>query len=568
MTLHAAIAWSLFASTRQPFWLLLGIVYASGKYLFLIQSLAGEQLEDARKKERTAVPELESGPLRRQRPSRLGHRFGSLLKKAFRLAGHADVPPGISGLFWPRRAGSTWLWPAMRSISPSVRWPADCARGRPMPEPRISVLIVARNEAANLAECLASARFADERVVVVDAASRDETLEIARRHADVVTLRPFDNFASQRNAALGLGSGDWVLSIDADERVTPELAGEIRRRLAHARLDCVGFRVPIKSEVLGRPFRYSGTQEDNPLRLFRRDRGRWTGQVHETVDIEGPIGQMRGVLTHRTLSNVQVFLGKIDLYTTLEAGDLYASGRRFRFPDLAFRPAWTFLKLYLYKQGFRDGLEGLMFCALGAIGRGARVEAARAGPGKGGIMTTTYEAEVTRRFDALSRRFKHSVDDDDYRLRGLLEALGPVEGRLILDLGCGKGRFARRSADGERGSSGSIFRPPCSPKRAGPCACWRRHGDFRFTTASSTRSSRSRCGSTWKAGRSRRYSRKHAASSSRVGSWPSSTRTPVHCRRTGPGFPAPGSSGSTSTAACGCTRPAGRFGNAGSGPPG
>ncbi len=236
-----------------------------------------------------------------------------------------------------------------------------------MPEPRLSVLVVAKNEAANLEECLVSARFADERVVVVDAASQDATLAIARRRADLVRVRAFDNFADQRNAALALASGDWVLAIDADERVTPELAAEIRRRLGEGGPGRVGYRVPIQSEVLGRPFRYSGTQEDNPLRLFRRDRGRWTGQVHETVLIEGPIGQMSGVLTHRTLPNVRVFLGKINHYTTLEASDLYASGRRFRWLDLAVRPFWTFLKLYLYKQGFRDGLEGLMFCALSGL---------------------------------------------------------------------------------------------------------------------------------------------------------------------------------------------------------
>jgi hypothetical protein len=233
-----------------------------------------------------------------------------------------------------------------------------------MPDPRLSVLVVARNEAANLEQCLASAGFADERVVVVDTTGDDATFEIAGPLADRVCLRRFDNFANQRNAALSLASGDWVLAIDADERVTPELAAEIRGRLGEPSLDLVGFRVPIRSEVLGRPFRYSGTQEDLPLRLFRRDRGRWTGQVHETVAIEGLIGRMHGVLEHRTLQNVRVFLGKIDQYTTLEASDLFSSGRRFRLSDLALRPFWTFLKLYLYKQGFRDGVEGLMFCAL------------------------------------------------------------------------------------------------------------------------------------------------------------------------------------------------------------
>ena len=111
-------------------------------------------------------------------------------------------------------------------------WPARSGRGCVMPEPRLSVLVVAKNEAHNLADCLASASWADERVVVVDPASRDATLEIAERDADVVAVRGFDDFASQRNAALALASGDWVLSIDADERVTPALAAEIRRVIA------------------------------------------------------------------------------------------------------------------------------------------------------------------------------------------------------------------------------------------------------------------------------------------------------------------------------------------------
>lgn len=237
----------------------------------------------------------------------------------------------------------------------------------PKPDPRLSVLVVARDEAENIEECLASARFAAERIVVVDAASRDATLEIARRHANRVSVRVFDNFANQRNAALGLATGDWVLAIDADERVTPELAAEIRSRLADPEPGHVGFRVPIRSEVLGRPFRYSGTQQDKPLRLFRRDRGRWTGQVHETVAIAGPIGQLRSALRHRTLPTVRVFLGKIDHYTTLEASDLLAAGGTFRVRDLALRPFWTFLKLYLGKQGFRDGLEGFMFCGLSGV---------------------------------------------------------------------------------------------------------------------------------------------------------------------------------------------------------
>jgi glycosyltransferase involved in cell wall biosynthesis len=236
-----------------------------------------------------------------------------------------------------------------------------------MPEPRITVLVVAKNEAHNLAGCLASARWADQTVVVVDSSSRDETALVARREADVVAVRPFDDFASQRNCALRLASGDWVLSIDADERVTPALAAEIRRVITDPENAVRGFRVPIDSVILGRRFSYSGTQHDHPLRLFRRDSGRWVGVVHETVDLAGPAGKLEAPLLHHTLPNIQVFLSKIDHYTSLEARALAGSPRRFRLRDVMLRPVWTFLKLYLFKQGFRDGAEGFMFCALSGV---------------------------------------------------------------------------------------------------------------------------------------------------------------------------------------------------------
>ena len=236
-----------------------------------------------------------------------------------------------------------------------------------MPDPRLSVLVVAKNEAHNLADCLMAVDWADERVVVVDPASRDATREIAEREADVVVVRAFDDFASQRNRALAAASGDWVLSIDADERVTPALADEVRSVISDPDNPYRGFRVPIRSVILGRRFAFSGTQHDLPLRLFRRDCGRWTGLVHETVELNGPSGTLQSALGHHTLPNVQVFLDKLDQYTTLEAQDLLGSQRPFRTSDVALRPLWTFFKLFVVKQGFRDGVEGFMFCALSGV---------------------------------------------------------------------------------------------------------------------------------------------------------------------------------------------------------
>ena len=302
---------------------------------------------------------------------------------------------------------------------------------------RISALIVARDEAENLPGCLESLSWADETVVVVDQRSTDRTEAIARGMADRVLLRPFDDFARQRNAALGLATGDWVFAVDADERSTPQLASEIRRTLDSSP-DHAGYRVPIRSVVLGRSFSHSGTQHDIPLRLFRRDLGRWVGTVHETVDLEGTAGQLAGHLTHRTIPDMHAFLAKINHYTTLEATQFHRDGKPFRWLDLTIRPSWTFAKLYLGKQGFRDGLEGLVFCAMSGLSVAVRHwkhrELLRNDPG--------HDAIVAARFDETEGRFKDEVAADDVRLRGVLDVLGPLEGKRILDLGCGKGRFA------------------------------------------------------------------------------------------------------------------------------
>jgi glycosyltransferase involved in cell wall biosynthesis len=235
------------------------------------------------------------------------------------------------------------------------------------PYPRVSVLILAKDEASNLPGCLASTGWADEVIVVVDRASRDQTELIAKRGADLVAIRTFDDFARQRNAALDLASGDWVLAVDADERTTPALAAEIRRTISDPKAPFAGYRIPIRSIILGRPFRFSGTQNDRPLRLFRRGHGHWVGDVHETVNLHGPAGQLTNALEHRTIPDMQTFLIKLNLYTSLEALKFEREGRPVRAYDLSVRPIVTFLKLYLGRQGFRDGAEGFVFCAMSGL---------------------------------------------------------------------------------------------------------------------------------------------------------------------------------------------------------
>lgn len=238
--------------------------------------------------------------------------------------------------------------------------------------PRVSALILAKDEARNLPQCLATVAWANEVIVVVDRASRDQTEAIAKRGADLVAIRTFDDFAGQRNAALELASGEWVFAIDADERASPELAGEIRRVISDPDENHMGYRVPIRSFILGKQFHHSGTQHDRPLRLFRRGFGQWEGAVHETVKLDGTAGQLRFHLSHRTIPDMQTFVKKINEYTTLEAIKFEREGRKYRLRHLLINPIWIFTKLYLGKGGFRDGLEGFIFCALSGVSAGVR----------------------------------------------------------------------------------------------------------------------------------------------------------------------------------------------------
>ncbi len=247
-------------------------------------------------------------------------------------------------------------------------------RGPRQDRATISALIIVRDMADDLNRCLDSLDWVDETVVVVDAASRDRSEAVARARASKVIVRVFDDFASQRNAGLALATGDWVLSLDADERCTAELADEIQAILSRPDPSHVGFKVPIKSVIFNRRFRFSGTQGDRPLRLFQRQVGRWIGAVHETVELRGP--DHRGCLTHhlehRTLDNMTVFLNKMNKYTTLEAEQLRQDGREPRLSSLLWTPFWIFTKLYFLKLGFRDGLEGFMFCMMSGVSAAVR----------------------------------------------------------------------------------------------------------------------------------------------------------------------------------------------------
>jgi glycosyltransferase involved in cell wall biosynthesis len=229
--------------------------------------------------------------------------------------------------------------------------------------PRLSVVVVTRNEEERLRACLESVAWADE-IVVVDAESDDKTVTIAREFTDHVVVRPWPGYAAQKNAALDLATGDWLLSLDADEVVSAELRAEVGRVLA-ADGPADGYAVPRRNIFWGRWVRHGGLYPDWQARLFRRGRGRFAARaVHESVTVDGRVERLAGHLEHRSYRDVGDFLARADRYATLAAEEAVAAGRRAGVPDLVLRPVGRFLGMYVVGRGFLDGWRGFLLAAL------------------------------------------------------------------------------------------------------------------------------------------------------------------------------------------------------------
>jgi len=242
--------------------------------------------------------------------------------------------------------------------------PSPVKRPAPGAKPTVTAAVITLNEEEKLAGLLRQLAWTDE-IVVVDGGSHDATVEIARSHGCRVASRPLESFADQRNYARRLATGDWVFSIDADERPTPRLIAEIGRRIRGSKYD--GFRVPIRSRIFGRAVRWSGTQDDCPVRLFRRGAGCWAGDVHEVLRVAGRVGRLENHLLHQTTADLQTYLAKMHRYTLLEAKARVAAGRRPAWTDTWIAPAGEVFRRLIYKQGLLDGPAGWAFCLLSGL---------------------------------------------------------------------------------------------------------------------------------------------------------------------------------------------------------
>ena len=231
----------------------------------------------------------------------------------------------------------------------------------------LSIVTITLNEGRNITPCLESVRWADE-LIVVDSGSTDTTVDLAKQVTPHVYIHPWEGYGAARNFAIAKATGDWIFWLDADERVTPELAAEIRDVLASNNETPVGYCVSRRAYFLGRWIRHSGWYPSRVTRMFRRGHAKFNETlVHEQLLIDGPVDQFRNDLIHYTDPDLDHYFSKFNRYTSLAAQDMEAAGRGFSAFDLFVRPPFLFVKMYIFRQGFRDGLHGLILAVLSSF---------------------------------------------------------------------------------------------------------------------------------------------------------------------------------------------------------
>ncbi|MDD2863498.1 MAG: glycosyltransferase family 2 protein [Methylococcales bacterium] len=223
---------------------------------------------------------------------------------------------------------------------------------------KLSVIVITKNEAANVAKCLESVSWADE-IIVLDSGSTDETVSICKEFTPHVFETDWQGFGVQKQRALEKATGDWVLSIDADEIISSELRAEIENAISQNQFDA--FLLPRLSSYCGKFIKHGGWYPDYILRLFRREIGHFTDDViHERVIVEGKIGKLSAPILHESYKDLNEVLEKVNSYSTLQAQKLAARGVKGSLSKAIFRALWKFIQTYFVKAAFLDGQYGLM----------------------------------------------------------------------------------------------------------------------------------------------------------------------------------------------------------------
>ena len=231
----------------------------------------------------------------------------------------------------------------------------------------LSLIVITRDAANDLAECIASAPFVAE-TVVADSGSRDDTVAIARGAGAIVLEEPWLGFGPHKNFAVGKASHDWVLCLDADERITSELAAAIRELFANGFPPAAAYAMARRNRFMGRWLAYGEGYPDWNTRLFDRRRARWTSDpVHEHVVADGPVLRLSGDLQHASAESIEAYIAKQNRYTTLQADAMHARGEKASAARLALSPIARFLRYYIIRLGFLDGVAGFAHIAIGAF---------------------------------------------------------------------------------------------------------------------------------------------------------------------------------------------------------
>jgi len=228
---------------------------------------------------------------------------------------------------------------------------------------KISVAIITKDEERNIGDCLESVKWADE-IVVVDNGSTDRTLSICQEYGARIFQEEWKGYSGQKNSAIEKAGNEWVLNLDADERVSPELRQEMQKSL-EGNQGVNGYWIPRKNFFLGQWIRYCGWYPDLNLRLFRKSRGRFGERVvHERLELEGKALTLTHPLIHETYRSLSDFFQRMDRYSTLAAQEMHREGRKFRLTDVVFRPPFTFLQMYFLRAGFLEGYLGFVLSVL------------------------------------------------------------------------------------------------------------------------------------------------------------------------------------------------------------
>jgi glycosyltransferase involved in cell wall biosynthesis len=231
---------------------------------------------------------------------------------------------------------------------------------------KLSVIIITKDEEQNIRDCLESVKWADE-IIVLDSGSGDRTIEICREYTKNIFETDWPGFGIQKNRALLKATSEWVLSIDADERVTEELETEIKDILLNGMK--TGYEIPRLSNYCGRFMRHGGWWPDRVLRLFKRERGKFTDAlIHERLIVDGDLGRLTHHLVHYTFRDLEKVLDTVNRYSTAGALQRFESGKSGGLRKAIAHGLWMFLRTYIIKAGFMDGAEGFMLAVSNAEG--------------------------------------------------------------------------------------------------------------------------------------------------------------------------------------------------------